>query len=876
VKAPATRAKGRITGRVWQAYEAAVLGRPGVVLVALLALVAALASQAGNFRLDASADSLLLENDDDLRYYRSLVRRYGSDDFVAVTITPGGDLFAAPALARLDALQQDLAALPGIRQVLSLLDVPLLDSPRISLSDLSKEKRTLRTPGVDAQMARREFQSSPLYRNLLLSDDGGTTMMLAYLETDETLENLLAERERLRLLKQRRGLDAGEARQLADTARVFRARQAEQVQQRRATIAAVRGVMERHRERAELSLGGVPMIIADMIAMIENDLVVFGGAVAAFLVLMLAVIFRSPRWVALPMMCCLLSALAMVGLLGLLDWRVTVISSNFVALILIIAMSMTIHLTVRFRELQAARPAEEVRQLLKETVRFMFRPCIYTSLTTIVAFVSLLASGIRPVIDFGWLMTLGIVFAFFLIFTLFPSFLMVLKKGASRAENDFTTRLTGALARLTRRRHRVIAVVGVAAALASAFGIGQLEVENRFIDYFRDDTEIHRGMLLIDRKLGGTTPLDIVLKADGAPSAPIAAPTATEAAPSAPIAAPTATTGDSADSGDDFALDDYLEDDDEQPPQNYWLSPRKLGEIRQIHDYLDAQPETGKVMSLATLARLAEMLKDGQPLDDFETALIGKLLPGDVKNILYTPYISADGNEVRFNARIIDSNKDLSRADFLNKIQSGMEDLGYDADRFRLTGMLVLYNNMLQSLYESQILTIGTVFLAILAMFAVLFRSWLLAAIAIFPNLLAAALVLGFMGYRGIPLDMMTITIAAISVGIAVDNTIHYIIRFKREFPKDRDYFAAVERCHGSIGKAVYYTSVTIVCGFSILALSNFIPTIYFGLLIGLAMLAALAASLTLLPSLLILFKPLGAPGLAGAPDARDAADTQR
>lgn len=861
------RIKGRITdrikGRVWQCYEAAVLGRPGVVLVALFALVAALASQAGDFRLDASADSLLLENDDDLRYYRSLVRRYGSDDFVAVTVTPGGDLFAPQALAQLDALQGDLAALPGIRQVLSLLDVPLLDSPRISLSDLSREQRTLRTPGVDAQMARREFLHSPLYRNLLLSEDGGTTMMLAYLETDETLENLLTERERLRLLRQQRGLNDGEARQLDETSRTFRARQAEQVGQRRATIAAVRGVMDRHRERAELSLGGVPMIIADMIAMIENDLVVFGAAVAAFLVLMLTVIFRSPRWVALPMMCCLLSALAMVGLLGLLDWRVTVISSNFVALILIIAMSMTIHLTVRFRELQAARPAEQPRQLLKETVRFMFRPCIYTSLTTIVAFVSLLASGIRPVIDFGWLMTLGIVFAFFLIFTLFPSFLMVLKKGESRAGNDFTTRLTHALARLTRRRHRAIAVVGLAAALASAFGIGQLEVENRFIDYFRDDTEIHRGMLLIDRKLGGTTPLDIVLKAEGG-------------APAAPAAAAAADNGDSANSDDDFALDDYLEDDAEQPPQNYWLNPRKLGEIQKIHDYLEAQAETGKVMSLATLAKLAEMLKDGQPLDDFETALIGKLLPGDVKNILYTPYISGDGNEVRFNARIIDSNKDLSRADFLHKIQSGIEDLGYDAERFRLTGMLVLYNNMLQSLYESQILTIGTVFLAILAMFTVLFRSWLLAAIAIFPNLLAAALVLGFMGYRGIPLDMMTITIAAISVGIAVDNTIHYIIRFKREFPKDRDYFAAIERCHGSIGKAVYYTSVTIIFGFSILALSNFIPTIYFGLLIGLAMLAALTASLTLLPSLLILFKPLGAPGMAGAPGAPGAPDARR
>ena len=165
---------------------------------------------------------------------------------------------------------------------------------------------------------------------------------------------------------------------------------------------------------------------------------------------------------------------------------------------------------------------------------------------------------------------------------------------------------------------------------------------------------------------------------------------------------------------------------------------------------------------------------------------------------------------------------------------------------------------MLQSLYESQILTIGIVFLAVMGMFIILFGSLKLAIIAIIPNALSAALVLGFMGWYAIPLDMMTITIAAISIGIAVDNTIHYIVRFKREFPKDHDYFATISRCHKSIGKAMYYTSVTIIFGFSILTLSNFIPTIYFGMLTGIAMFVALIASLTLLPSLLILFKPLG------------------
>ena len=840
---------------LWRCYEGAVLERPRLVLGVLFVLVAALATQAVHFKLDASADSLLLEGDDDLRYYRSVAQRYGSDDFVAVTYTPQASLFTPQTLARLDALQRDLAQVPGVRRVLSLLDVPLLESPRVRLSELTREARTLRTPGVDLAAARRELLHSPLYRELLVSTDGATTMMLAYLESDAALEGLLAERERLRLLKRDGRLEDADARRLDEVSRRFKQRQAEQVSAGRETIARIRAVMDDHRAReaAQLSLGGVPMIIADMIAMIENDLVTFGAAVLAFLVLMLAIIFRSPRWVMLPLLCCGLSALALTGLLGLLDWRATVISSNFVALILIIAMSMTIHLTVRLRELQAAPGDGETRRLLSETVRFMFRPCIYTSLTTIVAFVSLITSGIRPVIDFGYLMTLGVVIAFVLIFTLFPSFLMILKHAPGRRENDFTTRLTGALARLSRRRYRAIVAIGLAAALASAFGISRLAVENRFIDYFHGDTEIHRGMLLIDRKLGGTTPLDVILKApDDAPAD----------APGAPA-------------DDGFALGDYLDDDDGGETLNYWLNPRKLEEAARVHDYLDAQPETGKVLSLATLARLAQMLKDGLPLDDFEAALVGRLLPDEIRSVLYAPYISEDGNELRFNARIIDSNKDLSRKELLERVRAGLQDLGYDEERFRLSGMLVLYNNMLQSLYASQILTIGTVFLAILLMFIALFRSPSLALIAIFPNALAAALVLGFMGWRGIPLDMMTITIAAISIGIAVDNTIHYVIRFQREFPKDRDYCATVERCHGSIGKAMYYTSVIILFGFSILALSNFIPTIYFGLLIGLAMLTALVASLTLLPSLLILFQPLGAPA-AGASDGASSGASNR
>jgi len=201
----------------------------------------------------------------------------------------------------------------------------------------------------------------------------------------------------------------------------------------------------------------------------------------------------------------------------------------------------------------------------------------------------------------------------------------------------------------------------------------------------------------------------------------------------------------------------------------------------------------------------------------------------------------------------------LRRNELLEKIRHDLVNkLGLKKERVHLTGMLVLYNNMLQSLFKSQILTLGVVILALMGMFLILFRSLKIALIAIFPNLLSIGVVLGVMGWVKLPLDMMTITIASISVGIAVDDTIHYIHRFTTEFQIDRNYILTMHRCHESIGHAMFYTSVTIIIGFSILVLSNFIPSIYFGLLTGLAMLIALIAALTVLPQLIVVFKPFG------------------
>lgn len=825
-----------MTDRLRAFYDHLVLDRPWVVLAFLAAVVAAMVTQAGNFRLDASSDSLLLENDEDLRYYRKVLEQYGTRDFLFVTYNPDAPMLDPAMLEGLEALREDLLAVPAVEDVVTILDVPLLNSPPIDFTELGDTTRTLRDADTDQELAQRELTTSPFYSDMLMSKDGETTALAAYLKADTVGNELLGERTRLRDARREGTLDEAGLQHLDEVTRQYADHMAEVAEKRAGTIAEVRAVLDRHRDEARIFLGGVAMIATDMIDFIDSDLRTFGISVFIFLILMLTVIFRRLRWILLPLTGCAAAVVLMMGTLALARWPVTVISSNFVSLLLIICMSMTIHLVVRFRELQAKEPGGNPRDLVARTVHFMFTPILYTALTTMVAFVSLLISGIRPVIDFGYMMTAGIAMALGVIFLLFPSVVALLPRTQGE-ERDFTRGVTLAFARLTERHRKPILGVAVVLAVISAFGAARLDVENRFIDYFDEDTEIFQGMLEIDQHLGGTTPLDIILEAD----------------PEALV-----------EEEEEFEEDFYgeLEGKTDESPPGYWFNPLRLGELRQLHEWLDAQPEIGKVLSLDTMIRMAESINDGEPLDDLKISLLREglsRLPEDMQDVLLRPFLSEDGNRLRVSLRVIDSDVSLRRAELIERVDGFLsEEMGYDESRYRQSGLLVLYNNVLQSLFASQIQTIGFVFLSILAMFLVLFRSLRLALIAIMPNMLPALLVLGTMGWLGIPLDLMTITIAAISVGIAVDNTIHYIIRFRREFPEDRDYRATMWRCHGSIGRAMYYTSLTIVVGFSILMLSNFVPTFYFGLFTGLAMLTALVASLALLPALLLTLRPMG------------------
>jgi len=836
------------------AYESTVLDHPRVVLLLLTLLAVAASWYSRDFELDASADSLTLEQDQDVEYFRQVNRRYTTHEFLFLAVRPHGDLFGPESLQHIADLRDALINVEGVSKVTSLRDVPLLNNQDVPLTELVDNIRTLDSADVDLDAARDELRNSPIYSNLLVNEDLTTTALQINLESDQRYIELLQMRNQLRDIRDQQGLSTDQQRALKQATATFRAYSSDYGARRHQLIQQIREVMDEHRGPADLYLGGVPMIADDMITYVANDIITFGTGVLLFLVISLSVMFGRLRFVVLPLVTCGFTVLVMTGLLGFLHWPVTVISSNFVSLLLILTMSMTMHQIVRYRQHLAIYPEVKRKALVREAVYPLARPCLFAALTTAVAFISLLVSGIRPVIDFGWMMTIGLVVAYCSTFLVFPAILMLLPINLADRDNVSRASFSSAMGEFTRKHGRSVIVATLLLTVFTITGLNRLVVENSFINYFSDTTEIHQGMLLIDQKLGGTTPLDIVFTLQD--------PMADEDPKLSLSDDDEDLWGDESDDDDDLWGDDDNLNETENDDR-HWFTRDRMRQIREVHNYLDSLPETGKVLSMHTMMELAEQFNDGEPLGDLQLALLYSRIPDDYRQLVIDPYISVADNEARVTVRIIDSDPNLKRGQLLSQIRTDLvEKLGLEPDQFRLTSMMVLYNNMLQSLFRSQVLTLGTVFAGIMVMFLLLFRSLKLATIAMAPNLLSACCVLGVMGWASIPLDMMTITIAAISIGIAVDNTIHYIERFNIEFTRDQDYVATMKRCHASIGKSMFYTSLTIIVGFSILVLSNFIPTIYFGLLTSLAMLIAILGALTLLPQLILMTRPYG-PGTA-------------
>ena len=788
-------------------YQNIVLKNPKSIFILLLITLLSFGYFSKDFRLDASSETLLIEGDPDLEYLKEITERYGSKEFLVLTYSPNDGMITESSINNLLSLKYKIQSLDWVDSVITLLDIPLLNNSEVPLQERLQSFKTLKDENIDTERGFEEILNSPVFRNFVISEDGKTSGIIVYIKKNQ-LENIENKtKEEIEIYKD-----------------ILKKKNHENITQ-------IREVIKGYKNIGKIYLGGIPMIADDMMSFIKSDIIFFGLGVLLFIIATLWFIFRKLIWILIPISSCFFSVLIMTGLLGLLGWKVTVISSNFIALMLILTMAMNIHMSTRFLQLKNDFPNLDNLKIISMTTGKMFWPIIYTVLTTICAFLSLIFSGIKPIIDFGWMMTLGLITSFIITFTLLPTLLSFMSNNNIKIKEDSESKITSFFGKISINNKNSIFVVTGLVIILSIVGISRLEVENSFINYFNKNTEIFKGMKLIDENLGGTTPLEVILKF--------------------PDKVKVETIED-----DEF--EDW-EDKENQDDEKYWFTKDKIDRIQAVHKYLDNLPAVGKVLSFSSIVEVATQLNNNKPLGTLEMGILYSKIPETIKKDIIDPYISIKDNEARISLRIIDSQDGLRRNDLINQINYDLENkLKLNKNEFKLAGVLILFNNLLQSLFKSQILTLGLVMIGIFTMFMILFRNIKLSLIGVVPNFIAAFFILGIIGLLEIPLDMMTITIAAITIGIAVDNSIHYIYRFKEEFLKNKDYNKTLKVCHSTVGVAILNTSITIVFGFSILVFSKFIPTIYFGVFTGLAMLLAMISVLTLLPSLILISKPFG------------------
>ena len=805
-----------------------ILLRPMLVMGFLLVIFLSTSIGLKDFKLDASSDALVIEGDEAFKIYRETGEVFGNSDFLIITFTPNTDLFSSESLATIKSLDESLEKLPNVDSVLTLLDAPIFFQPKVPLADLMDNLKTLETPDIDLVSAKDEIINNPVYSELIISPSGGTTAMQITLKENQEYRNLI--RTRYELLEIENPTVNDKKRLQNINMQISRINDSESVD-RAKLISEIRALLSQHAGSGTLFLGGASMIATDMMSFIKSDLIVFGTGVALVFCLMLYLFFQNFWFVALLLSNAFLTTAFTASILGLMDWKISVISSNFIALLLILTISLTVHVLVRFIEI--CKSEESIDQAIYITLNQMVMPCLFAALTTAIAFLSLMMGDIKPVIEFGKMMSVGMFFAFIFTFTFLPAAMKLLIKSKSTSSLDVIKEIPSKLAFLTIKNGNQVAVFFLFISISMFYGISKLEVENRFIDYFSPETEIYQGMLLLDQELGGTATLEILIDQ---PVQEVFESSLFE--------------------GDDLFEDDLFEDDSSEA-SGYWWNASSLSKLESIHDYLDSIPEMGKVLSVASGIKLARLINNNNDLNDLELALLRSVLPEDIKETLLYSYINEDDSKVRISARVLESAKTLNRKELLEKIHFDLENkFQLEPDQFQVTGLAVLYNNMLQSLFSSQIKSLGLVFGAIGLMLLILFRSIKITLIALAPNLITAGSVMGMLGILEIPLDMMTITVAAISVGMAVDNTIHYLYRYKTEAQvKGSASGERIVNSHNSVGRAVFYTATTIAAGFSVFALSNFTPTVLFGVFTAFALLVSFFASLTLLPFLLNFFK---------------------
>jgi uncharacterized protein len=803
------------------------LERPKLILVTLILIFSFSVYNAKNFQLDASADSLLLENDPDLNYLRSVNERYSSEEFFVITYSPKKKI-NEESLKELKKFVDEINNIKWVSKSISVLNAPLFESSDLPLIEKIKNIQYIVTPGIEINRALNELKNSPVYKKLIINEDATTFGIVVYIKDNKEYLSALKINKNFLDKQQNNKLSEKDLKDFEAHNKILEKLKKEHNKNLELYNIEIRSHISKYKNIADINLSGIPMIADDLISFVKKDITVFGSGVFIFIIITLWFIFRDIRWVIFPLLSCFLSIAIMVGMLGYLNWKVTVISSNFISLMLILTMEINIHYVERYKQLQAEFPKKKENYLAYLTTTKIFTPILYAVLTTAFAFLSFIFCDIKPVIDFGWMMTLGLFISLFVSMILLPYLIIKFKPKATPIHESKDSKLAEIFTSIALNQKLLVLAFSSIILILSIYGMTRLKVENSFINYFDKKTEIYQGMKLIDEKLGGTTPLEIILKFKDS------------------------------DTKNNKNDDDFFQgSDSNEYKDSYWFTNFRVNNIVNVHQYLETLPEIGKVLSFYSVLQLGEKINDNKKLGPLEMAILYSKLPEDIKKSIVTPYVSIENNEARISLRIIDSNPNLNRKELLIKIQKDLEEkLKLNKDEFKITGILVIFNNLLQSLFDSQIKTLGITFAGIFILLLILFKSLSWSIVAAIPNFTAALFILGSLGLFNIPLDMMTITIASITVGIAIDNSIHYIYRFREEFKISKNYKKTIEICHKSVGKAIVNASLTIVFGFSILIFSNFIPTIYFGIFTGLAMLTAMTLVLTLMPQLIAIIKP--------------------
>lgn len=782
-----------------------IISHPRVVLGIFLLCTAALGWQARNFRVDASADTLLMRNDPDYIRTEAVNRRFSPQEFLLVAYKPKkGPLLSERTFRDLRTLSKKIRRIPRVESVRSILDVPLFSLVEGGLPSLKDPSRwDMEHRHYSIAQLKKAFTGHPLYEDLLINKEQTATALQVLFKSDKKLNALDGHILDLQQKSLHRKLSGGERKELSRLKREAEPIEARLDRTRKSEIRTIRRLIAAYEDHAQIYLGGLHVLAYQLIRIIKNDLTVFGGAIAAMICLILFLLFGKLRWVFIPVLCCGCSVLSTMGLFGMLGLKTTVISSNFIALQLILTLAIVIHLIVQYREYSADHPDWGQEELVRKTLMRKAGPCFFAGATTAVGFGSLLFSNIEPVIAFGWMMTIALLFSTVVSLILFPAVMVMFSREKAAKRQGFFRHILDFFTGLALRHGVLVATFSAAVLLASVSGLFRLNVENSFINYFRDRTRVHKELSFIDRQFGGSTPLDLV----------------------------------------------YTIPKTERK-QDLVMTADTVQRLQRIQYALEQHKAMGKILSVVNFTELAKKVNGDKPLTEYELTAIYWTMEDALRSELLGAFFSSRHHQVRFSIRIKDTTKGLNRAELLSGIRSDMEKLGIPRDRYTLTNLFVLYQDILRRLFRSQILTMGLVYAVLTLTFFGIFRSFRVALIGIAPNILSTLVVLGVMGWAGIPLDLMTITIAAIAMGIAVDDTIHFIHRYREEL-REAPPEEAVKRSLLSVGYAMIYTSLIIILGFSLLAFSDFVPSILFGLLTGLAMTMALILALSLLPALL-------------------------